>query len=116
MPHPSPLLFCGEGGLQLLCGDLLQHLKDDAKATPFRFAEQHVNVFGHDHIALDIDPVPAAHILKSLFEDAVRGGSGEKRLALVATAGDEVEIVCILVTLQTPWHTTSLENRGEAAR
>jgi len=57
------------GAPQLLRGDLLQHLQRDRQPPAFGFADQQVDVFGHDHISGDEESIPSPHPLQRLLED-----------------------------------------------
>ncbi len=52
-------------GAKLVCGDLLQHLNRNCQTTPFRFAEQQVDMFRHHHIPVDPHGEEAAHIFQA---------------------------------------------------
>jgi hypothetical protein len=69
---------------------LFQDLKDFPGIPHFWVADEHVEVFRHEHISVHTEAVPPA----SLFEDGEKcildAIVGEQRPAPIATAGDEV--------------------------
>jgi hypothetical protein len=89
--RPSLVARCSRrGGSQLLCRDLLQHLEGNRERTSFRFAEQQVDVLGHDHIAGDEQTIPNPDPLQRLLEHALGLRTCQQRLTTIATKSDEM--------------------------
>jgi hypothetical protein len=72
------------GWTELVRRVLLEHLQRYREGMAFRFADQQVDVFGHDHVAADEESVPTAHAFEGLFED-IAGRVGWP----VASLGDD---------------------------
>jgi hypothetical protein len=83
---------------------LLEHLQRSRERAAFRFAEQQVNVFGHDHIAGDKKSVPLADSLEGLLEDIAGVRVRQQRLAIMTAEGYEVQTFGLLNALESPWH------------
>ena len=62
---------------QLSGGVLFQHLQGDGEVAAFGFAEEQVEVLGHNDVAGDVEAVPLADFLQSLLECAAGAVSGE---------------------------------------
>jgi hypothetical protein len=62
-----------------------------------RFADQQVNMLGHNNISGDNEAVALPHLLQYLLEDAVSGPFSEQGLSLVITEGHKVEVARILI-------------------
>ncbi len=83
---------------------LLEHLQSSRERAALRFADQQVNVFGHDHIAGDEESVPLANSLERLFEDIAGVRSGQESITMMTAEGYEVETFSLLDALESPWH------------
>jgi hypothetical protein len=79
-----------------------------AKPMEFWFAEEHVDVLGHEDIAVEKELVASAEG----FEGVEEGDAGviviQVGEAVVTTEGEEVEMAFGLVSLETTGHGTSL--------
>ena len=53
---------------QLAGGVLLEHLEGYAQRFPFWFADQQVDVLGHDDVASDAEVVPKADLFQGVLE------------------------------------------------
>ena len=65
-------------------------------------------MFGHEDVAVDVEPVAFPDGFEGLFEEGVVRGEGG--LAAVAAEGDEVEVTFLLVSLEAQWHVGSLKH------
>ena len=72
-----------------------ESLHDSRRSPLLRFANQQMNVLGHDHVADDHELISAPDSLKN----------GEKQIATVATAGDEMQVSASVVTGWVEGHT-----------
>jgi hypothetical protein len=59
----------------------------------FGFAEEEMDVFGHQDVGVEEEVVRAAGSFDDLFEDFFGFGGVEIGKAIVATEGDEVEMI-----------------------
>ena len=73
----------------------------------FGFAEEEMDVFGHEDVAVDVEVVAFPGLFEFLFEQQVERRQGG--FAAVATEGDEVEMAFLLVARD---HPTSGSSRG----
>jgi hypothetical protein len=63
-----------------------------------------MDMLGHDDVANHIEPVPTAGLLEGFEEDVALLRCVQKRCALVATEGEEVQVSGLLRSLQSPRH------------
>jgi hypothetical protein len=87
---------------------LLKHLQDSRQSAAFRFADEQVNVFGHDHIAANEESVPLAHTFQGLLEDVTGVRVSQQRVSMMTTEGYEMETLGLLNALESPWHAVSI--------
>jgi hypothetical protein len=66
--------------------------KGGGEGVVFGFAEEEVEVFGHQDVGVEEEVVGAAGSFDHLFEDLFRFGGVEMGKAVVTTEGDEVEM------------------------
>jgi hypothetical protein len=71
---------------------LLQHLHDIGRSPLGGFADEQVNVVGHDDVARERESVAVAHLAQNLHEQILRTRRGKQGQPPVAAAGDEVEV------------------------
>jgi hypothetical protein len=94
-----------------------QHLEKDAarkaefqslhhrrRRTLLRFADQQMKVLGHDHVAEDDELIPLSYLLQNSEKQVAPPRTAEQRLALVTTAGDEMQVAISIVARQVPRH------------
>jgi hypothetical protein len=74
----------------------LEQLKSSCQASSFRFARQQMHVFGHNNIANNLEPIPAAHALQYLLKGRVQNLS-QKCLVAGKGEGDVMQLCCLLV-------------------
>src|SRR5258708_7009548 len=80
---------------------LLQYLHDRGWSSTIRFADQQMNVLGHDHVSDDDETAAHAHLLQD-FEKQIPPADGPQQRSLVITArGDEVQVSFAVVTMKT---------------
>ena len=63
-----------------------------------------MDVFGHHHVAEDIEAIPLAHLLQCAFEGALGLVAVEQRQPAIATEGEEVVAAELLVAFQMRRH------------
>ncbi len=83
----------------------LQNVEGAGEIAHLWFAEQHVQVFGHEDVAEDVEAVPPAE----LFEDGKEDGAGVVVVEVGATTtvtaeGDEVVVAGALVAFESGGH------------
>ncbi len=71
---------------------LLQRLDRVGEIVLLRFAEQQVNVFGHDYITVDAKFESEAHTLERSLENLFGDGRRERETTMVTAEGDEVSL------------------------
>lgn len=93
--------------LELFCGFGFEHVQGAGEGSGLSdvgFAQEQVDVLGHEDVAEDVELVS----LPKLFEDRFEGKSGvvvvEIRQTTVAAEGDEVFVALRLVALETTGH------------
>ena len=86
------------GHLQLVGGDLFQHLNHDGKCVASRFAEEQMNVLGHHDISCDVAAVPTPDSFEFAFESLPRCNGMQKRHPAITTEGYEMLALFVLVT------------------
>jgi hypothetical protein len=76
---------------------LFQHLEGYLELKLARFADQQVNVFGHDDITSDNKAVAPPHLFQFSFKEIVPGARFEQRLSSITTEGKKVKITRMLI-------------------
>jgi hypothetical protein len=79
-------------------------LDDDRRIAALRFTQQQVNVLRHDDIADNHEMVATANLLQDAEKEVTIALSGQQRLPLVATGGDEMNIVGSVVATRARGH------------
>jgi len=69
-----------------------------------RFAEQQVNVFGHDHITVDAKVETDAHTLQRGLENLPGDGCRERGTTMVTAEGHEVGLSGRVKSFESPRH------------
>src|SRR5579862_6747620 len=67
-----------------------------------RLADQQVNVLGHGHGTHEL--IAVAHLTENPDENISGARGGEQRQTMVATAGDEVQMLEPIAAAQPCWH------------
>jgi hypothetical protein len=83
---------------------LLQDLHDCGRGPLGGFAEEQVNVVGHDNVARERESVAVAHFAQNLCKQILRPRRGKQGQSSVATAGDEVKVVQSVSAFQSFRH------------
>jgi len=83
---------------------LLKRLNRCSQCAASRLAHKQMHVFRHDDISRDKELITEPRSFESNLEEVSATMKAEQRLAPVAAEGDEVEVTCVLVALETPWH------------
>ncbi len=84
---------------------LFQHLERGREVTLIGFADEQVNVFGHDDVSEDLKLIPAAATFEFVLEDLFCVCGVEESQTPVATERQEVIATIVLVTLESGGHT-----------
>jgi hypothetical protein len=87
---------------------LLQRLQRIGQRALLWFAEQEVNMLGHDYVPVNLKPEAAPHALQGGLEDSSAGVGGEQRTAMVAAERDEVTLPAVVKTRESPSHEDNL--------
>jgi hypothetical protein len=113
-PEPELARMAGDADLVEDAGGdaLLENLHHGGERAAIGFAEQQVDVFGHDDVAVNDETVTLASFFEDGEEEITIAGVAEKRAALVATAGNEVEVVVAVVAFQAGGHRGRIELGG----
>jgi hypothetical protein len=77
------------------------------------FADEQVNVFGHDNVSGDEESVPLTHSFQSLLEHVGGMRTSQQRVAMMTTEGYEVETANLLEALESPGHSDIVVTSGE---
>ncbi len=78
---------------------LLQHLHDETQCADVRLTDKEMNVLRHDNVTEQREIVAVANLLEDFQEDVAASFGSKKRESAIATAGDEVQVAGIVVTL-----------------
>ena len=68
-----------------------------------------MKMFRHDHIPDDDKTIATAHLLQDSKKKVTAQRRAQHRLALIATAHDEVQIARPVTTLEKFWHMTRID-------
>jgi hypothetical protein len=90
---------------------LLQRLESIGEHTALGFADQQVNMLGHDHIPVDAKPETASHTLQRGLENSLGGVGCEQRPPMITGECDEVAVSGFLKAFQSPRHADRLRAR-----
>ena len=63
-----------------------------------------MKMLGHDHVAQYHERIPLPDLLEDSEKEVTAGGRAQKRLLMIATAGDEMQITATVEALETPGH------------
>ena len=72
------------------CEADFESLHDRRGSFFLRFADQEVNVLGHNHVADNDELIPPAHLLKHSQQQVTAARSAEQWLSAKTTASDEM--------------------------
>jgi len=89
---------------QRFCRALFQHLHYRRGITHFRFREQKVDVFRHDHVTDDHKTVPTPRLLKNGEETVASIRGTEQGHASIARIGDKVQVMSTIAAMQADGH------------
>jgi hypothetical protein len=62
------------------------------EGASLRFADQQMNVLGHDHIADHYEAIALAYFFQNAEKQIAAAARGQPRLAMVAAASEEVQV------------------------
>jgi hypothetical protein len=83
---------------------LLDDLQDGGGVAHLGFADQEMEVLGHDHVSQDDEAILLASFFQDAQEEIATVGRAQPRPALVATTGDEVEVAGTVVSFEAAGH------------
>lgn len=83
---------------------LLQRLHHCARRADVRFADQQMEVFGHDHVSEERKVVAVADLTQDFEEDVAAVFGSEERQTMVTTAGDEVQVTQAIAPFKAAFH------------
>jgi len=81
-----------------------QSLHHDGRILLLRFADQQMNVFGHDHVADDDESIALADLLQHSQKQVPTARSAKQGLSTITTASDEVKVSSAVVAMQIVPH------------
>ncbi len=87
---------------------LFDGLHDFGWIAPLRFAEQQVDVLGHDHVTNYHEMVSPAYALQDMKQQVAILCSCEQRQSLITTGGNEMEISRTVVAMELVGHEAQL--------
>jgi len=64
-----------------------------------RFADQQMNVLGHDHVTGNDELIAPANLLQHSQQQVTTASRAEQRLSLITTASDEMKVSGAVVAL-----------------
>jgi hypothetical protein len=83
---------------------LLHNLQDGGKTSDLRLAQEQMNMFRHNHVSSHAKQIFLAHVFEDLQKDIPRFGGIQKWKPVIATEGDEMEIVTAVISSESSWH------------
>ncbi len=95
---------------QLARSLLLEDLEGDGERREARFAEEQMDMLGHEHIYGNGHAAPFPHSLKFAPENAVGATGGQQRSPSLTTESDKVRDAALLVTDQAFGHDGGILN------
>jgi hypothetical protein len=72
-----------------------------------------MNVFRHDDVAYDYEPVTSANAVQNLQEEITEAFVSEKRLAAVTTESQKVQVVTAIKSVETFGHVVKNRENSE---
>ena len=79
-------------------------MDDVGQRARLRFAQEQMNVLGHDHVSVHEHSEMAAHVFQTGNEEVVSFGGAEVLFAAITTEGDEVSLSGVMIAMQIPRH------------
>jgi hypothetical protein len=89
---------------QLSQDRLLECLDCGCESFVQGFTNQEMNVFRHDHVSVDAQPIAMTRSFQRILEAVSSRRTSEQRLAVITTEGEKVGLPSFLVALQPPRH------------
>ena len=75
---------------------LFKHLHDRGRVTDFRFTDQQMKVFRHDHVSKDDKVIADPRLFQNAQEEIAPPGAVEPAMALITAAGDKVQVAVVI--------------------
>ena len=104
-PLPELLSFF----LELLRSLALEDAESGIESPDLRLADEEVDVFGHQDVAVDVEAVLLAAGFQDFFETDAGGVVVKEGEAAITAEGDEMKMALMLVALQTGRHRVIVE-------
>jgi hypothetical protein len=83
---------------------LFQDLQDGGRSPHAGFADEQMNVVGHDNVAHQGKPVAIAHFSQNLHKQIPRVRRGQQGQSPIATEGDEMEMALSIPAMESSRH------------
>lgn len=90
------------GKFELAGDELLEDLEKGGEGSGGGFVGEEMDVLRHEDVGRDTELLLLTGLLEDLLGDVFCGVGCEEGLAAVATEGDEVEVLCLLVASEHP--------------
>lgn len=87
---------------------LLQRLQGIGQSVALRLAEQKMNVFRHDDVAVNTEAEVAAHSLQGVLKNLPVCVGREQRATVITTEGYEMALSGVVISLEAPGHRVSV--------
>ncbi len=87
---------------------LFQHLHHDGWISLVRFADQEMEVLGHDYISQNHETIALTHLLEDRQEEIAATCTGQVLPPVITTAGDEVQVPGTGIAFEIPGHDESV--------
>ena len=87
---------------------LFQDLHHDGWISLVRFADQEMEVLGHDYISQNHETIALTHLLEDRQEEIAATCTGQVLSPVITTAGDEVQVPGTGIAFEIPGHDESV--------
>ena len=101
LPRPSPPAQFSQHAASKT---LLHNLHHGGLGTPLRFADQQMNMLGHNHVPGYDETITGPHLFEDFEKEIPPPRRAEKSQAMVAAEGDEMRVAGAVITMQAPGH------------
>jgi len=99
--------------MQDLGETFFDYLHHDGRVFDLRLGDEKVEVLGHDHVSDNYEAVSQPCLLQNPQEQVAPLRGSQLRLAMIATTGNEVEVVSTVPALQALGHGTEINGERE---
>jgi len=77
---------------------LLHGLQCPGQRSPLGLADQQMHMFGHHHVAGNVESITPAGPLQSTLEPVLGARAVQQRFATIATKGDKMQLAGLLIS------------------